>query len=316
MPPVNLEEPRANLVPEVLAEKEAFSPRQIEKLRSALRIHRAYGSYGTGQRLTWVIIAGQIEADSDIELNAESLRQFVEGVSKRREPARQRTPQPPTLEAIKRYLMSPDIKALSEDEWQDHHDLTFQAPQRLALFLKQAFDREVQAPWKGLAGSYGARALIEDQPVTVRLDLKVSQDGDIVWVDETVDIYADGQYSVWEGRKEGRGWALVTPEDNILMFIKELPNNRNHYYLTTGIESDLYGGIGVRRFALLRHDYPLNIPMESTSNNSTRKLTLLQNDRDPSNIPKERVFDAKLTSDISRHTVAQMLLFSRLDMST
>src|SRR5690242_1151296 len=120
----------------------AYSDWQIVLIRAALRSHKAFYVDGDGKPLTWQDLADDIVDEGLQNLSPEILRQFVQGVSKKKNPGQQRIPAEHNLEAIVRYLMQPDIGALAPHEL-DEPDFAFHAPVRLLAYLKQEFDDAV-----------------------------------------------------------------------------------------------------------------------------------------------------------------------------
>ncbi len=53
------------------------------------------------------------------------------------------------------------------------------------------------------------------------------------------------------------GWAILTPENNLLMFLKKEHNEENSYYLTVAAENWHALQEPTKALALLRHHYPL-----------------------------------------------------------
>ena len=152
---------------------------RLEKLRAALRAYRAFTRGRSRSSLTWLELAGDIEAYTGVAMGAEVLRQFVEGVS-RKDPARTRVPSDQNLQAIVAFLTHPDIDALSAKELEED-EFAWQACVRLSQFLRQDFDRESVRPPAGLEGTYRAAAAIEGGTAATWLRLRVRpEDGTIL----------------------------------------------------------------------------------------------------------------------------------------
>ncbi len=244
----------------------AFSDWQIKVIRDALAAYRLYTRGYNRASLPWVELTAKIESRANVNLGKDLLRQFVEGVS-RKNPAKMRVPEQTTLEAIAGYLTHPDVRALSPDELQNEHAPAYQAPLLLLRYLKQELDQETLNPPPSINGSYQARCTLEDEsPAMVTISLDCAAGDRLIAVTETLMRYHRKDRIFHPGRdkpgsenmkKRSRGWAILTPEDNLLAFMKEEPYGYNHYYLSFAIESDLWSQPAVNRFVLLRHDYPL-----------------------------------------------------------
>ncbi len=243
-----------------------FDDWQLDKLRAALRAHRAYTPGRSGPGLTWLELAGDIEAYTNAAMSPEVLRQFVEGVSKKDYPVRFRVPSPENLDAILAYLTDPHIDALAADEL-DQERLPWQVPLRLIEYLRQQFDNEALPLPASLEGTYRA-ALIGNETITLtQLTLRPDADNGFIRVAETSDVYTHADntdVAGWTDRERrtrhrartaAQGWAVLTPEDNLLFFLKEGAYGRNHYW-TLAAEADLWSDAPVPRLTLLRHDYP------------------------------------------------------------
>lgn len=234
---------------------------RLEKLRAALRACRAFTRGRGGGGLTWLELAGDIEAYTGVAMGAEVLRQFVEGVS-RKDPARTRTPSDQNLDAIIAFLTHPDIDALSAKELEED-EFAWQACVRLRQFLRQDFDREAPRPPAGLEGTYRAAAAIEGGTAVTLLRLHVRPEDGTILVRESGDLYEDGERGPQDkvqskrhrAHREAVGWSVLTPEDSLLFFLKDLPYGRNHYWVLAA-EAALWNGAEPKRLILLRHDYP------------------------------------------------------------
>lgn len=249
-----------------------FDDWQLDKLRTAMRAHRAYTPGRSGPGLTWLELAADIEVYANVSMSPEVLRQFVEGVSKREYPVRFRVPSPENLEAIVAYLTHADIDALAADEL-DQERFAWQVPLRVIEFLKQDFDIEAAAVPESLEGTFRATLTTDDTITVVQLALRPDPHNGFIRVAETADIYTDpggSAFLTWtdkdrrnrhQARTDAEGWAVLTPEDNLLFFLKDRPYGRNHYW-TLAADAELWSGAPVQHLILLRHDYPAE-PEES-----------------------------------------------------
>ena len=66
------------------------------------------------------------------------------------------------------------------------------------------------------------------------------------------------------------GWAILTPEDNLIFFLKNARNGRNRYYFT--MASDLsHDDEKLSQLYLLDHDYPIEMHDTNVSDTSLLK---------------------------------------------
>ncbi|MBK8174854.1 MAG: hypothetical protein IPK66_06165 [Rhodospirillales bacterium] len=226
---------------------------RIEKLRAALRAYRAFTRGRSRSSLTWLELSGDIEAYTNVAMGAEVLRQFVEGVSKK-DPARTRIPSEQNLEAIVAFLTHPEIDALSRKELKED-DFAWQACVRLSQFLRQEFDAEPVRPPPSLEGTYRAVTATDGATFATLLRLQLRPEDGTVLVRESADLYEDEAHGRHKAHREAVGWSVLTPEDSLLFFLKDLPYGRNHYWVLAA-EADLWSDTPPGRLILLRHDYP------------------------------------------------------------
>ena len=249
---------------------------QLEKIRTALRAHRAYTPGKSGRGLTWLELVADVEAYTGVAMSDEVARQFVQGTNRKgQDPVRYRRPEPDNLAAMLAYLTHSDIGALSEDELGEDA-FAYQVPLRLLEYLKQDFDAgELVLPPSGLNGRYSAAAASDRITATV-LVLQQDPETGVIRASETSEIYDHpGEASLrdwrrldrrnsFRARKSAEGWAVLTPEDALLFFMKDRPYGRNHYW-TLAADADLWSKGPVGQLILLRHDYPAELEHGGTA---------------------------------------------------
>ena len=233
---------------------------RLEKIRAALRAYRAFTRGRSRGSLTWLELSGDIEAYTSVAMGAEVLRQFVEGVTKK-DPARSRVPSEQNLSAIVAFLTHPEIDALSQKELEDE-EFAWQACVRLQQFLRQAFDTEPVRPPAGLEGTYRAVTETSGAGASVTLRLQVRAEDGVILVRESADLYDGNRRARHKAHREAAGFSVLTPEDGLLFFVKELPYGRNHYWVLAA-EAALWSDAPPARLILLRHDYPPELSEES-----------------------------------------------------
>lgn len=256
----------------------AYSNWQIRILRDALRRYRQFTSDETGRSLTWGEVAGKIFATTDVEIVPERLRQFVEGVSKKSGDTRFTIPLPERLEAIADFLMDPEVDALSPEELSGDHRPGYQAPLYLLQYLRQTFDNEIVFPPHGFAGQFFASREGEngEEHIEISFD-NIGDEGLIEVSEKRVFVSEENEEPTAKG-KRSHGWAILTPEDNLLIFMKQEPYGRNHYYATVGLEEDFWSNPKVGRLALVQHDYPFELSYgDDTEGQSAISVELTRN---------------------------------------
>lgn len=240
---------------------------RLEKIRAALRAYRAFTRGRSRGSLTWLELSGDIEAYTNVAMGAEVLRQFVEGVSKK-DPARARIPSNQNLQAIVAFLTHPKIDALSAKELEED-DFAWQACVRLQQFLRQDFDAEPLRPPAALEGAYRAATETGGARCAVTLRLQVRPEDGTILVRESGDLYEGEAQRRHKAHREAAGFAVLTPEDGLLFFLKDLPYGRNHYWVLAA-EADFWNDAAPKRLILLRHDYPPELPEQGWPVNDPR----------------------------------------------
>jgi hypothetical protein len=258
-----------------------FSEWQLHRLRNALGAYHDYGRGEDKRRFNWKDMTEGIDYAVELEFLkgasgaarerlvkqfSERLRQFVEGVRRPDGTWHYPEPQESTVDAIHEFLIGEDL--LSEEELRDF-DPGPQAALRLLDYLDQAFDSERIAPPSTLDGTYRSERFEADDFVVRNLTLHSASEKGLIRVGITEDWYdlltgAKFADLKLEDRREARqsyvvyaGWAILTPENNLLMFLKKEHNEENSYYLTAAAENWHALQEPAKALALLRHHYPL-----------------------------------------------------------
>lgn len=245
----------------------AYSDWQQKRIRDALRAYHQYGRGSDGERFNWKDVAEAIDEYAGERVPPERLRQFVEGINTGDGGRKYPVPKGARIEAIVRFVTHEDLNLLSEDELKEFMP-QYQAPLRLLEYLDQAFDTERLLPPDNLQGAWQTRRNDDDGFSFVELTMQRPSEDGLIQVVETEDWYdadAFSQFDSWSSdkRKQERnsrimhgGWAILTPEDNLLLFMKNESNGRNHYYLTLVSDSGLRSDDPVAQLMLYYHDYP------------------------------------------------------------
>ena len=202
-------------------------------------------------------------------------------MSKKEYPVRYRDPSPQNLEAIVSYLTNPNIDALVAGEL-DQQRFSWQVPRRLSEFLSEEIDQAEQAPLMQLEGTYRA-SLSTDETVTVtRLTLRHDAENGFIRADEASDIYTNPgtgdvlslttrqRHKHHRVRTDAAGWAVLTPEDNILFVLKDRAFGFNHYW-TLAAEALPWQGAPVARLILQKHDEPTKLDELAAGDNGAQQ---------------------------------------------
>jgi hypothetical protein len=260
-----------------------FSEWQLVRLRNALGAYHDYERDSDGNRYNWKDLTEGI--DDAVELDflknvrdpenrvrlvkqfSERLRQFVEGVRRPDGTWHYPEPQESTVDAIYKFVTDADL--LSDEELREPTPGP-QAALRLLEYLDQTFDTERIAPPSTLEGTYHSERFEADDFVVRDLTLHRASERGLIQLGMTEDSYdllTGAQFArlTPKNRREARksqirfgGWAILTPENNLLMFLKKEHNGENCYYLTVAAENWHALQAPPRTLALLRHHYPLD----------------------------------------------------------
>lgn len=282
-----------------------YSDWQLNRLRDALRAYKQYRYTSDGKPQSWAYVRDTIAAETGYEIGtsakngAERLRQFVEGLyiterKKKEKPHKRAIPNDEALDAIVQFALSPENALLSEEELNEYVP-EYQAPIRLLEYLDEHTDAERRIPVEQLKGIYQARVdESANRAFSVReITLQQPSDQGLVQVIETEDNYHQRFLSSYdsasrEKRKRNRkshvkrgGWAVVTPEDNLLFFMKDAENGRNRYYFTLAADIVSWNADPAKQFFLLDHDFPLQNEEEYAQG---KELSSIVQEKTPSKI--------------------------------
>jgi hypothetical protein len=246
-----------------------YSEWQLNRLRGALRAYHRFGRDAVdGRHYNWKDVSEAISLSTDVEVPPERLRQFVEGVKTPSGGRRLLTMQDDRLEAIVKFATDEDYGLISEAELREHAP-SWHAAQRLLEYLRQEFDTERILPPSALEGTYRNGRIDDDSYVVRELTLQRSSDDGLIQLVQIEDSYEilDGMQfddlsperreKVRDSRIVYGGWAILTPEDNLLMFLKKERTGNNFYYLTVAAENWHSLQAPAAALALLRHSYPI-----------------------------------------------------------
>ena len=228
----------------------SYTAPQRERIRAALRaFFYAEKAAQTDYRFTWKDVEEAIFLYTNVKIDADSLNQFAEGQVSR---DKVRGLSPKNLQAVVDFLTDPHINALSLEDLKEPA-----IPYHFALQLMEALRHHERSrptlPPSGLKGTYRAIVRADGKISDIRLTVTISTDGNLVHLDEEADIYRNtgvkdpADWSTYERKLnyerlfEGRGWGLLTPEHNLLGFMKHKVIDEyrdNYFYATMGVIPD------------------------------------------------------------------------------
>ncbi len=220
---------------------------QLSRVRNALRAYHRYGRDIDGRYFTWkdvreaIAIYTDVEIGASAKLGAERLRQFVEGVESKLHKGRKfSAPQPKALEAIVAFVTHEGLDLLSEEELREFTP-GVQAPLRLLEYMREDCEWPENIELRYLAGHYLTIYPNRDGWVARSLIVQRPHDSGVFQVIETRNHYTTESKEqalawAWEAThavssQKFSGWALLTPEDSLIMFLKRAQDGKNHRYL-------------------------------------------------------------------------------------
>lgn len=257
----------------------------MARVRNALRVYQYYEHSINGKYYTWTkmreAIAGYtgVEIGNSVRHGGERLRLFVDGIEDKGSPGGRKFPRPKNaaLDAIIAFVTHEDHNLLTKDEFKEHRP-GFQASLRLLEYLKQKYDPNHIISPEMLEGLYQTQETDEDDLIVRNLTMQRSSQNGLVQVIETEDVYDQEvnplfkAHSPWEHRakrisscKYG-GWAILTPEQNLLFFMKEERTGMNRYYFTLFSDMTRKMDKPMNRLILMQHDYPFESEINSEQN--------------------------------------------------
>jgi hypothetical protein len=199
---------------------------------------------------------------------AERLRQFVEGKRDKDGTRSFQSMQERTLDAIMQFVRKESL--LSDDELTEHAPDS-QAALRLLEYLDQGFDQERVLPLAKFDGTYAAKRPDARDFVVYELTLQRPSGDGLMQATLIEDRYREKAAVEFDGltpeerQKQRRsrtfygGWAIFTPEETVMVFLKQASTARNLYQFTLAADMSLAAGADVDRLVLLRHDYPVEL---------------------------------------------------------
>lgn len=258
---------------------QALSGWQLKLIRNALHAYYCYERTHEGESYDWKDVREAIAEYTGYEIGgsgkngvkngAERLRKFVVGVENK-QICSKRIPEnlsPAPLAAVVKFVTDETLDLLTYDELHEEHS-DYQTYTRLHEYFARDnegynssfLDREIDY-------YYGAKAY-DDHYVEHRLTAQHPYKNSLF--EATYEMYffdpsicREYDPRSYKNRKNTRfkaitlhGWALLTPDMNILFFLKNLMTNDHTMYTTTVCVND---ESGLHRIVLLQIDTPLFI---------------------------------------------------------
>lgn len=252
---------------------------QLARVRNALRGYHRYGRDSDGAYFTWKDVREAIAEYTDTEiganakLGAERLRQFVEGITDERIGTRRfPVPQPDALGAIIAFLTHEEIALLTPEELREHAPGP-QAVLRLAEFLAEGCDMYTRVVGHEICGNL--RALHGEEPgvltiTALTLQQPLEDAATVLQVIEERSRYdCDDAEEAWRrymkmdrgaplSRSAFAGWCVLTPQDTMMMFLKDGDTGRNHSYFAVS-DIGVWNKSGRKHLYLMKHEYGFEI---------------------------------------------------------
>lgn len=235
---------------------------QLSRLRNALRAYHHYESSHDGDSFTWKDVSEAIDEYTGEHIPPERLRQFVAGFKQDDGRVKFPTPRGDRLRAIFNFATESDIGLLTVKELEERK-IDIQAAIRLLEYLDQDFDDVRIVPPETIAGTYQLKKSESDALKISKFIFEKPLEMGIIKVTQTDKFYDpsthDPETAKCLSQVNYSGWAILSPEDNLFLFLKNVRNGRNRYYFS--IASDLKHSLGgsVNYLGFLHHDYPVEI---------------------------------------------------------
>jgi len=246
-----------------------YSDWQLGRIRNALRAYHRYERSHDGVYFTWKDVQEAIDEYTDVKVPAERLRQFVEGFKDKEGNRKFPAPRDAKLTAIVEFITHEDIELLSGNELRDFSPERH-APLRLLEYLDQDFDKQRISPPDVLQGEFQYGNDNVHEACRFSLTLERADDSGLIQVTQTEEHFdrshtlpLDKLGSKYRSNSPSSsikygGWAILTPEDSLFIFLKKERNGRNLYYFTMAIDQNIWTDDSINKLILLRQDFPLD----------------------------------------------------------
>lgn len=220
---------------------------QRDRIREALLNYREFKCNEEDEEFrpnTWAGVREAIleftgaEIGANPKLGGERLRQFVQGVSKKNEPG-VHYPLPQPFDAIVEFVTDPDLDLLTLEELKERHTGP-QAALRLLEHFRIENKQQASIDAVRLAGDYIGYVDRPDYNAQHRLTLEYLSNTGLLLATETIEashlekanvpgIKGDNVDASFE---RNSGWAIPTPEDNLILLLKDQSSGDNITYFS------------------------------------------------------------------------------------
>lgn len=244
---------------------------QKDRLRSYLRAYRMYGRDDGGRFYSWSSVSDAIWEYTGCRVPHEPLRQFVEGYrDKATGEWEYRGLTDERLEAVVQFLTHEEMGIMPDSELTEPPSVTRPPLQLIELFgIGSTAKRELN--WDQLGGRYVTQwvdgAVVQSEFVLERLlegeglfKVTGSEEYYDIGIKAAIDelTHEDRERERWSIEKCA-GWAILTPEDDLIVFLKDESSGWNRKVVTLGAVHDTEGKGPFCRLAMLDHQFPLII---------------------------------------------------------
>ena len=235
-----------------------YNENQLSLLRKALQDYRNLGLGDGGRSFSWASIAEAICEKTGATLSHKNLAKFVEGVphpdpEKKQQGLRRYTKQLENngLDHILAFLTDTDEEwsCLTCEEF-DAGQITPRWPASLTSYLRKGLTQEPLIDLDCFIGDY---ARVDDHQQSWRLLLKQSTDPAIL---EFSMVSPPEEDNTQELPLSYQGWAVISPEDQVLLIGKENNSGENLIYQCVGFDNTLRQGKPLNFLALQEQTIP------------------------------------------------------------
>lgn len=252
--------------------KSKYSDWQLMRMRDCLHAYLHYGDGAEKVNYNWKDVSEAIGEYTGAAVPHERLRQFVKGTvikidgidtgtRKYGEMTEER------LDAIVRFLLDEDLN-LADPAELDIKKGDFQGVLQLLSYLRTDDGIRRNSFPKKLAGRY--RGYWNDgNHICSEITLEEPLDSGLVRVFETREHFDpalthDTEKLSFAKRHNQRlscqyyeGWAVITAEDHLMLFMKSENHNRNIHYFNLGIDEGIRCDAELDRIVLMIRDFPM-----------------------------------------------------------
>ena len=281
-----------------------YSDWQLNRIRDALRAYHHYGRMDDGRYLSWAKIREAIAIATDVEIGtgktpekaakngAERLRQFVEGrnvkgVWKLSDLIDE------WVDAVVAFLSDEERHLLSSSELEEYSP-QYQAPLRLLEYFRDGCETEGDLAPSNLQGkylsfdyeTYKSEKLVLVRQITIQLPLDTGM-AQVIEVETAYDksvvtsmdvrFYPDW-YKNYQSVKQYGGWAVISPEDNMIFFMKNQDGGHNHIYQILASDYLVWSKAFVNRLVLQRQCRPIAFDIPEKSYHKYHLLNIVANE--------------------------------------